>query len=130
MGHVLTLASEVMQVRFAIINIILRQRSSTDIHIILYGYSSAYGGFGFTSRLWGLTVDTILSIDVVLANGTISTVSQKNNPDLFFVCPSSSIFISLFYKFLLRAFGCPCDLASSFSHAQRPIFPFPFIIPN
>ena len=44
-----------------------------------------YGGFGFTSRKWGLTLDTIQSLEVVLANGTIANISQTNYPDLFFV---------------------------------------------
>lgn len=57
-------------------------------HIVcssLITLSSAYGGFGFTSRLWGLTLDTIISIDVVLPDGTITTASATRNPDLFWV---------------------------------------------
>ncbi|KAK2464781.1 hypothetical protein APHAL10511_003199 [Amanita phalloides] len=45
------------------------------------GGHSAFGGWGFTSRMWGLTLDTIQSMEVVLANGTIATVS--GNDDLF-----------------------------------------------
>ncbi|KAJ7270858.1 glucooligosaccharide oxidase [Mycena rebaudengoi] len=47
------------------------------------GGHSAYGGFGFTSRMWGLTLDNILSIDLVLANGTITKASKHINPELF-----------------------------------------------
>lgn len=43
----------------------------------------AFGGWGFTSRMWGLTLDTIQSLDIVLANGTIATVSGSD--DLFWV---------------------------------------------
>lgn len=43
----------------------------------------AFGGWGFTSRMWGLTLDTIQSLDIVLANGTITTVSGSD--DLFWV---------------------------------------------
>lgn len=35
--------------------------------------------------MWGLTLDTIVSIDVVLANGTIAKASNTINPDLFWV---------------------------------------------
>lgn len=43
----------------------------------------AFGGYGFTSRMWGLTLDTILSATVVLADGTITTASKNENSDLF-----------------------------------------------
>ncbi|KAJ7614661.1 glucooligosaccharide oxidase [Mycena polygramma] len=36
------------------------------------GGHSGYGGFGYTSRAWGLTLDTIKSATVVLANGTVA----------------------------------------------------------
>lgn len=48
-------------------------------------FDLAFGGWGFTSRMWGLTLDNIRSLDVVLANGTIATLSSKAYPDLFWV---------------------------------------------
>ncbi|KAJ7160913.1 glucooligosaccharide oxidase [Mycena filopes] len=47
------------------------------------GGHSSYGGYGFTSRMWGLTLDNVLSINLVLANGTITTASKDVNSDLF-----------------------------------------------
>ncbi|KAH9818271.1 hypothetical protein DFH28DRAFT_1151956 [Melampsora americana] len=47
------------------------------------GGHASFGGFGFTSRMWGLTLDNIISQEVVLANGTIVQASQNTNPDLF-----------------------------------------------
>ncbi|KAF9529416.1 glucooligosaccharide oxidase [Crepidotus variabilis] len=47
------------------------------------GGHSAFGGYGFTSRKWGLTLDTIQGLDVVLSNGTIASVDANNYPDLF-----------------------------------------------
>ena len=41
--------------------------------------------------MWGLTLDNIRSLDVVLANGTIATLSSKAYPDLFWV---SMIFLA------------------------------------
>jgi len=41
------------------------------------------GGFGWLSRRWGLTVDNLLSADVVLASGALVQASAKENPDLF-----------------------------------------------
>jgi len=44
-----------------------------------------YGGYGFTFWMWGLTLDNILSINVVLADGSIKTASSSSNSDLFWV---------------------------------------------
>ena len=46
-------------------------------------FNLAFGGWGYTSRMWGLTIDTIQSLEVVLANGTITTLSNETHPDLF-----------------------------------------------
>lgn len=49
------------------------------------GGHSAFGGFGYASRLWGMVLDVIESVDVVLANGTIVTASKDENSELFWV---------------------------------------------
>ncbi|KAF6741334.1 glucooligosaccharide oxidase [Ephemerocybe angulata] len=49
-----------------------------------WGGHATYGGYGFTSRMWGLALDSVISADVVLANGTIAKASKTQNPDLFF----------------------------------------------
>ena len=41
------------------------------------------GGFGWLSRKWGLTIDNLLSADVVTAEGKLLRASEKENPDLF-----------------------------------------------
>lgn len=45
-----------------------------------------HGGYGFASRMWGTTLDTILEMEVVLADGSIVTTSRTQNEDLFWVC--------------------------------------------
>ncbi|WP_345271586.1 FAD-binding oxidoreductase [Nibrella viscosa] len=41
------------------------------------------GGVGYLSRKFGLTIDSLLSADVVLAHGEVVTASAGEHPDLF-----------------------------------------------
>lgn len=41
------------------------------------------GGLGHLSRAYGLSIDSLLEADVVLADGRLVTANEKTNPDLF-----------------------------------------------
>jgi len=41
------------------------------------------GGIGHLSRKYGLSIDNLLSVDMVLADGSLVTAHDKLNPDLF-----------------------------------------------
>ncbi|PSL18163.1 FAD-binding oxidoreductase [Shimia abyssi] len=41
------------------------------------------GGFGWTTRKFGMTIDNLLSVEVVTADGSIVTASATSHPDLF-----------------------------------------------
>jgi FAD/FMN-containing dehydrogenase len=49
------------------------------------GGHATHGGWGYTSRAWGVTLDHIVEMQVVLANGTIIRASPDSNPDLYWV---------------------------------------------
>lgn len=44
------------------------------------------GGFGFLSRLYGLSIDALVEAELVLADGTITIVNAKENPGAFRNC--------------------------------------------
>lgn len=44
-----------------------------------------HGGYGYDSRKWGLALDTIVALDVVLANGSFVHVTSTNYPKLYYV---------------------------------------------
>jgi hypothetical protein len=37
------------------------------------------GGFGFLSRLYGLSIDALVEVEMVLSDGTIAIVNEKEN---------------------------------------------------
>ena len=41
------------------------------------------GGYGWLSGRYGLTIDSLLQVQIVLADGSIKTASKDENPDLF-----------------------------------------------
>lgn len=41
------------------------------------------GGFGWTTRKLGMTIDNLISVDVITANGEMMRCSTDENPDLF-----------------------------------------------
>ncbi|KAF6231778.1 hypothetical protein HO173_010080 [Letharia columbiana] len=41
------------------------------------------GGYGWLSGRYGLTIDSLLQVQIVLGDGSINTASENENPDLF-----------------------------------------------
>lgn len=44
------------------------------------------GGWGYSTRLFGLSCDTLIELELVNYNGEILTVNEKENEDLFWAC--------------------------------------------
>ncbi|KAJ7479461.1 glucooligosaccharide oxidase [Mycena galericulata] len=71
------------------------------------GGHSGYGGFGFTSRIWGLALDVVKSATVVLGNGTIVSASANVNPDLYWAIRGASPSFGIVTSIEVQTFPAP-----------------------
>ncbi|HKA24997.1 MAG TPA: FAD-binding oxidoreductase [Candidatus Eisenbacteria bacterium] len=65
------------------------------------------GGFGWLSRKYGLTIDNLLSVDLVTANGALVHASDKENHDLFWAVRGGggNFGVVTSFEFRLHAIG-------------------------
>ena len=57
--------------------------TSGDVHSVGVGGLTVGGGIGWMVRKYGLTVDHLLSVDIVTADGRLLRASADEHPDLF-----------------------------------------------
>ncbi|EKD20480.1 glucooligosaccharide oxidase [Drepanopeziza brunnea f. sp. 'multigermtubi' MB_m1] len=84
-----------------------------------------HGGYGYASRKWGITLDTIVGIDVVLANGSQIYTSCESYPDVFYAMKGAGDAFAIATYFYLQTQPAPAsvtyfsaDLAASLTNVE------------
>jgi FAD/FMN-containing dehydrogenase len=70
------------------------------------------GGFGWTSRKYGLTIDNLISVELVTASGEVVTASEEENPDLFWAIRGGGGNFGIVTRFLFKAYRVGPDVYS------------------
>ena len=78
-----------------------------------------HGGYGYSSRAWGLAMDTIVGLDVVLANGTFIKATSAQYPDIFWALRGAADSFGIVVNFYLQTVPAPSTVIN-----------FSFSIPN
>ena len=76
------------------------------------GGHATHGGFGYSSRNWGLALDTIVSMDAVLANGTQVSVNKDSNPDLWYALRGAAADFAIVHTFHLQTQPAPTEVVN------------------
>ncbi|PBP23526.1 glucooligosaccharide oxidase [Diplocarpon rosae] len=71
-----------------------------------------HGGYGYASRKWSVTLDTITGLDVVLSNGTQIYTSAAQHPDLFYAMRGAGDAFAIVTFFYLQTQPAPSSVAS------------------
>ncbi|MCJ1398395.1 hypothetical protein MMC11_001593 [Xylographa trunciseda] len=69
-----------------------------------------HGGYGYDSRLWGLALDTIVALDVVLANGSFIQATSTTYPDIFYALRGAAESFGVVTHFYLQTQPAPSSL--------------------
>jgi hypothetical protein len=82
------------------------------------------GGFGFLSRLHGLSVDSLVEVEMVTADGQILIVNENDHPDLWWALRGAGPALGVVTRYKAKAFPVPVvfegNLLYRFHRATAP----------
>ncbi|KAI4230775.1 MAG: hypothetical protein LQ349_006042 [Xanthoria aureola] len=97
------------------------------------GGHATHGGYWYSSRRWGLTLDTIVALDVVLANGSFIHATSTSYTDIYWALRGAADSIGIVTTFYFQTQAAPPSVvnwvyeipmanptvaANAFSHIQ------------
>ncbi|XP_006461325.1 hypothetical protein AGABI2DRAFT_185602 [Agaricus bisporus var. bisporus H97] len=71
------------------------------------------GGFGFLSRLHGLSVDNLVEVEMVLADGRIVIVNENDHSDLWWAIRGAGPSLGIATRYKAKAFPVPVVFAGN-----------------
>ncbi|KAJ7225636.1 hypothetical protein GGX14DRAFT_640035 [Mycena pura] len=71
------------------------------------GGHAGFGGWGFASRSWGLLIDQILQVVLVLPNGNVVRASKTENLDLFWAIRGASSAFGIVVQYTMQTHNAP-----------------------
>jgi FAD/FMN-containing dehydrogenase len=71
------------------------------------------GGFGFLGRLYGLSIDNLVEVEMVLADGRIVVVSEKEHPDLWWALRGAGPAFGIATRYKAKAYPIPVVFAGN-----------------
>ncbi|KAF2740592.1 FAD-binding domain-containing protein [Polyplosphaeria fusca] len=74
------------------------------------GGHSTHGGYGHTSRHWGLAMDAMIKADVVLANGTLVTASSSQNSEIYWGIRGAADSLAIVTNFYFQTHDAPTSI--------------------
>ncbi|KAJ7578278.1 hypothetical protein C8J56DRAFT_969597 [Mycena floridula] len=77
------------------------------------------GGFGFLSRLRGLSIDVLVEVEMVLADGRIVIVNEKDYPDLWFAIKGAGPTLGVCTRYKAKAYPVPIVFAGNLIYRFR-----------
>ena len=85
------------------------------------GGHATIGGLGPPSRMWGSALDHVVGATVVLADSSIVTVSDTENPDLFWALKGAGASFGIVTEFEIRTHPAPGNMVQySYTYSGKP----------
>ncbi|KAJ7099367.1 hypothetical protein B0H15DRAFT_920210 [Mycena belliarum] len=78
------------------------------------------GGFGFLSRLHGLSIDSLVEVEMVLADGRIVIANENENTDLWWALRGAGPALGVATRYKAKAFPVPVVFAGNLLYRFHP----------
>ena len=77
------------------------------IYSVGVGGHVLHGGYGLSSHTYGLLMDSLIEVSLVLANSSVVTASASQNPDLFWALRGAGSSFGIVTNFKFNTFAAP-----------------------